>query len=406
MVYCILFITDLFYLWGIDRLCQTPRENVKTKSFRKAVILGVVMTVNNGLSGIFILRCVKRLFSFSHFSYLDPHLLKIYFYGSFVSKHIIIFIIKTYLLIRIVFGERVWGIKKSRSVMGIKDVRFSMDVSQKDLRNIMLFSGMTPWLVVFAMEETSQFGVEAVGMIQPAIMILFVFSLYVFMKVNKINSELLNTYREVTIYLRLYTKTVNDAWMSLRIFRHDIKKQYLLEYVYLQKQDYIRLEEEYLKILDMPELNINISGNPMLDAVIISKKEQADKAQIQFVFRVSVPADLRLDDFKIVRLLLNLLDNAENATILLEEDRYISIGLLYDNGNLLIECRNTCASNDSSPKKIIDRGKQNNSHGLGIEIIKDVVNFYHGSYESKIIYEKGRCIYSVNALLFSVDSSG
>lgn len=194
---------------------------------------------------------------------------------------------------------------------------------------------------------------------------------------------------------KAYSFSLGNVWQEFRKFRHDLKKQYMLECVYLENGQYELLHQEYEKALAVVVAKEVISGHVLIDAILSYKKKEASERDIEITTWISVPIDLAINDHHLNILLGNILDNAVKYTI---TGGKIGIKILYDRSNLLIVCKNTIkemAVNgiriedpvDSAGKRIpgLCNGQADrNPHGLGLQIVQEVVAFYNGTFEIKM----------------------
>ena len=148
------------------------------------------------------------------------------------------------------------------------------------------------------------------------------------------------------------------------------------------------------------------SGNPMLDAVIGTKKNYAATRGIETGVKLLIPERMNLDGVDMVVLLGNLLDNAIEAC---EKTRAgtspkINVDIRYQTCNLFLNIRNTYDGHldgRSSEEGILIRTDKTDGkpHGIGMKNIMRVVEKYNGTMEWKA--EKG--IFTVSVVLYEVD---
>lgn len=205
---------------------------------------------------------------------------------------------------------------------------------------------------------------------------------------------------------KAYSFSLGKVWQEFRKFRHDLKKQYMLECVYLENGQYELLHQEYEKALAVVVAKEVISGHVLIDAILSYKKREASERGIEITTWISVPIDLAINDHHLNILLGNILDNAVKYTI---RGGKIGIKILYDRSNLMIVCRNTIKEMTVNSIQIsgpvggaekqipgLRNGQvERNPHGLGLQIVQEVVAFYNGTFEIK----KSEFEYVVRAFL-------
>lgn len=214
-----------------------------------------------------------------------------------------------------------------------------------------------------------------------------------------------NIQRQAEQY-RTYCYSLGDAWERNRRFRHDLKKQYMLERFYLEQGEYGKLEQEYDRVIQITSSREVISGHIMTDAILSCKRSEADQRQIGLAVETAIPADLAISDYHLNMLLGNVLDNAIRHT---GQGGQIWIKMIYDRENLLIHCKNTlgeCGDRSSGSTLPDGQGEpfipgiKNGAanlemHGIGLHIMREIVAYYNGTMDIK----KTNCEYIVMIIL-------
>lgn len=216
-----------------------------------------------------------------------------------------------------------------------------------------------------------------------------------------------NIQRQAEQY-RTYCYSLGEAWERNRRFRHDLKKQYMLERFYLEQGEYGKLEQEYDRVIQITSSREIISGHIMTDAILSCKRSEADQRQIGLAVETSIPTDLAISDYHLNMLLGNILDNAIRHT---GQGGQIWIKMVYDRENLLIHCKNTldgCKSGSTGSRLSDSRGEQEQfipgikngaanleMHGIGLHIMREIVAYYNGTMDIK----KTNCEYIVMIIL-------
>lgn len=181
--------------------------------------------------------------------------------------------------------------------------------------------------------------------------------------------------------------------------KHDIKNK-ILGLVHLMEKGDVEIFTEKLKALcmDLELADEEIySHNPVVNSVLRVKIGMAKLSGIRVETSVHVPKKMRLDYGDIGVLYGNLLDNAIEACLLLDEEkRFIELENKYIDGKLILIITN------SKPGKInkdLHTTKQDKKkHGRGISSANRVVEKYNGFMALK---DKGE-IFCVSVILYNV----
>lgn len=127
--------------------------------------------------------------------------------------------------------------------------------------------------------------------------------------------------------------------------------------------------------------------DPVLSAVIYSKKSLAESKNIDFVFRIDqkIP-EYPLETYELVEVLSNLLDNAvEAAEDSYEEGRGVVLTLGVAENKSYMEVKNTGQSVDHKNMDLIFRKgystKEGKHRGYGLYNVKKLVHQYQGNIE-------------------------
>jgi len=142
------------------------------------------------------------------------------------------------------------------------------------------------------------------------------------------------------------------------------------------------------------------TGNITLDSIINFKLKSAKEDGIGVSLGLFVPAVIDVEASDIVIILGNLLDNALDAVAKVE-DKFISIHLVYQIGNLLIRVENTFNGYVKIDKKGgLITSKIGDRHGYGLKNIRKSAEKYDGLVD--VTYESG--LFAVEVLLYGKQS--
>lgn len=170
---------------------------------------------------------------------------------------------------------------------------------------------------------------------------------------------------------------------------HDMKNHILALKNYDQEQNWPGLHE-YLNELsnDMLEYNFHVwTGNHMLDMILNEKSKEAKDKKIDMQINTEVFTTLPFTDREIISLFGNLLDNAiEACERITDKNTWIHIKMKKKNQLLYFEIKNTTETTvQQVPGKFITTKTDGTLHGYGIKNIMDVVEKYHGIFQSQMV---------------------
>jgi sensor histidine kinase regulating citrate/malate metabolism len=94
-----------------------------------------------------------------------------------------------------------------------------------------------------------------------------------------------------------------------------------------------------------------------------------------------LPKDLQLPAFDMATILGNLLDNAIDALMTIENRRMISVKIKYGKGQFIIKISNTFNGIVIERTNTLFTKKDGGNHGLGIKNIKRILEKYDGSMD-------------------------
>ena len=135
---------------------------------------------------------------------------------------------------------------------------------------------------------------------------------------------------------------------------------------------------------EMPESGLIRTDNTMIDYILNRKLSKAHEAGIRTCTDLLIPAHLPVNENALSTILLNLLDNAIEASRM-EKDPDIQISMKCVNRNLVMT-----VSNKTSPERIAANPELKTTkedpdhHGLGLAIVRETVEECGGIYSWKL----------------------
>ena len=200
----------------------------------------------------------------------------------------------------------------------------------------------------------------------------FLFGKMIDKRITKYQNDLIN---------KQYAE-VENMYRTMRGWRHDYHNHIQTMKAYLQMNKIEELEQ-YLNNLDKDLTTVDTvikTGNVMVDAILNSKISLAKSKDINVNAKAIVPKELKILEIDLCVIIGNLLDNAIEACMKLDNpsDRFIRVYVDIFKEQLYISVQN---SNGGKIKKIVKTyhtTKESNSHGFGLIRVDNIVNKYNG----------------------------
>lgn len=186
--------------------------------------------------------------------------------------------------------------------------------------------------------------------------------------------------------LKVHMENTEDLLNLLRAQRHEYLThiQSIESLIILNEYDelaeYVRgISKEYRITNEIVRL-----GNPILTAVINTKKEIAEKKGILFHVKCKNKVALNsINGWELSSIVSNLIENAIEA-VSHQEEKWIKITIGYQQGQFFFEIENTGKLEEKIQKDIFEPGissKSSAGRGYGLFIVKDIIEKYNGSIE-------------------------
>lgn len=140
--------------------------------------------------------------------------------------------------------------------------------------------------------------------------------------------------------------------------------------------------------------SISNTGLLSLDS-LINYKLGSLGSDVSFTYDAHIPPDLPIDDFDLVIILGNLIDNAlEALEKVIDDQKELSLLINYDKGRLVIQLKNSYAGELNKTLHTAKADKQ--YHGIGLKNVKSVVHKYKGTLD--ITFSSG--IFTAEVILY------
>lgn len=131
-------------------------------------------------------------------------------------------------------------------------------------------------------------------------------------------------------------------------------------------------------------LFIRYCPNPVVDALLYHKSLLMKEQEIDFSIVAAVPAQIDLDPYAVISVLMNLIDNAIEAVCRLEhEKRTIDIHIRLQANMLVCQIKNPIAGSEHLIHGISTK-KDQKRHGLGLLIIERTCHEHDGLFSHTV----------------------
>ena len=206
--------------------------------------------------------------------------------------------------------------------------------------------------------------------------LLFILLLYFCIKMNyeKKKEEISKENLETIIQLQqTYLSSYTHKYQELRKFKHDYNKQILMI-----KDYYLNQQDQLLPYLDTLSHHLYKSNNDSQNHIInmLYQYFKEEYPQVHNSIDDQVLGTITMDDSKLSSLIYNLFKNSFEASSK-TTDSNVSISLKNKNSHLYIQIRNSI-DQPVSLKEGYTSKENKDDHGIGLTIINEIVNEYHG----------------------------
>lgn len=242
--------------------------------------------------------------------------------------------------------------------------------------------------------EASAILKQKIGEICLAILMMLSLMLCLIINLGRINRryQLLQEQRLVEQYKQKEYHMILSSVHKLREWKHDIKGQMGVVQGLLSQAKLAEaatyMERLYGEI--QSGIIVNDCGNEIVNVILTEKKEQAERNDIAFAYHVVWTDQMPLSDLNLAVLLENLLDNALEACLYVEQTNIckIEVEILPVNGNVRIVVTNNFDGTVIDENGEIKSRKQESGHGIGLKRVEEIVKAHGGVcqkfYDSEI----------------------
>lgn len=267
----------------------------------------------------------------------------------------------------------------------------------KMVRNHINLSGLH-WLAIFLIPigtlfstflvVTSETG-SSLALTILSISILFLINIFVFYLYDVlVNSYQQNFERELLwqqneAYV-IQFELIRQSQDKMLALRHDMKNHLSVLKSLAEEHNIeamLAYSQNIAEFLDYPDEYAR-SGNPELDGILNYKIHEAQEKGVQVDLQLTIPDRLAIQPFDLSVILGNLLDNAIEATFLVETEKRIRLEITFKKNLLHIQMVNPYEGElNQQNGKFGSTKKAPEYHGIGLNNVKRSVEKYNGPLE-------------------------
>lgn len=253
----------------------------------------------------------------------------------------------------------------------------------RHLVNILIF--ILPLMILFMSMHLLE-DLTTINLYFNIIVLLFCYTFLLFFIIDQIMFSNENYNQSQLIKERLqmqstYYRDIEKYNKDMSRYKHDMMNHLHSIYGMLESKKYEDAENYLLSITDSmarikPVIN---TGNAVIDVIFNSKVNLAKDNEIVCHNMIVVPPVLKIDAVDLSVILLNVLDNAIEASLKIKENRMIDTHIHIYKGALFISVKNRYNGEIKSSHTVYLSTKQNSrEHGIGLINVNSVVQKYHG----------------------------
>lgn len=201
----------------------------------------------------------------------------------------------------------------------------------------------------------------------------------------------------------LYSKQceiMQSSTEELQEFRHDMNNQFITLSQLIRAEHYKEAEKQlsHLTTLTKSKIIYSTSGNVIIDGLINYKLQNALTDKIKVKTEIAVSKQINIETTDLVAILGNLIDNALNALVDVQDDkRSLTIKVVFSQERLIIRISNPYVGDVvCKDGRIVSAKQDSRKHGFGLNNIAKAVNKYTGYMD--IDYSSN--IFTVDILMY------
>lgn len=214
--------------------------------------------------------------------------------------------------------------------------------------------------------------------------ILTYLMLFYHCKIQKENTDLIVENKLLEADRQMICMT-EQAIEDIRSIRHDIKNQYKVIELMLEEGKYDDLKDYLNSLSDLMVENVGLhfikSGNSLVDSILNMELMKTAAHGVMLTTKLNCPAELPFDQSDLCRVLVNLIDNATEATLRLKGKKAPVDCKIGRRSDYLYICVTNAIAEGANAEKILSfktSKVDSQKHGYGHRIVERIVQKYNG----------------------------
>ena len=249
-------------------------------------------------------------------------------------------------------------------------------------------------ITTFLLALKSTIDTETFTIISITFIFINLFSMWSYEKLtNSLNEQFkIETFKEKTKSYEKELKYMNEQISLLRKYKHDEKNHFLSIRGLIQEKSDEKALEYIDSLLDFytSEDNYIKTKNEVLNSILNYKIKKMKDNKIKINTDIRIRETIPLSDYHLSIILGNLIDNAIEAQMKIDEEkRNIDIKIIDEKNKFIIKLDNSYNGKiKQDDKDFITTKEDSQNHGIGIKNVKEILEKYNGVFKINFDEEK------------------